>query len=1151
MSGQSNRRGSYNRSDSTTSGRSGGRKRSSVDPSTLPVEQGIICTLKESFGFIHCADRPEEIFFHYSEVFGVHPDSLQIDTEVEFRVGPSEKDASKSAAYQVRTLSPGTIVWETEEEEGKLFQGIVDRAIRNDSRQGGGGGNRDTDGSIQVLVPNPNGESAEATTNGPMVRFRAEDVIPPNQKTTRLYRGDLVQFRILLDRRTKQNYARFINLVMTEKERARQAREQSLLESASQEEGVVISLNKGYGFLKSNRRHAHVYFHYSNLLLPSDDFQLHKGQEMKFLVVSEVVDGQTKYSARQLECVPKGTVQFHTVVARGIKGIVTLCPLPPSAGNNPGYADDKDGSIRLIDPIIDHDDEGNEITITDLSFEFNDAPGGVYTFQQRGNTTNGLWILEGDVLLFDVVKELADGSYEAAPTNHTLAVGGKVIEPAEDASKEEAVIRLVACSLVSRAEGIMHTLKPQGGYGFIHYAERSVDVHFQTYNLLPEELQVDLRKHLGFEGEGLKLEPGVGVQFDICAHGVLQVLGRGAGGGGRRRGGGAQERENVKAHRVLLLPPSSVLTEKVLASGVKGSVVKADTKQLYAGFVDLEAEITEMTLAERHPQVTQLIESFLVESAKPHGRKQIVFSDIQSTKEDEVVIQVATTLGSDVLACSHIPIAGLDHHPGRLCIRRLMPDERPPKNAEVPSSKGPSKHPLNEHLRYDKASLADQHKEEMPPGTGDIVTCDVVQSRRTGKISIHNMKVVERKEGSATMADAMTSATIETSGIGIVQNVIPKSGFGFISVVDSNANRQELLFFSLNTGKDKKKSAAKKGDEVKFDIGVDPKSGKRVAQNVEVVAKGTVPQKAAKNACRGIVLMEPTQTTSSENTLRKKHSSDSAGSGGRWGNLTDDSRKTHSGNHERGVILLLEDTAGVFSGKSRRRRATSFDSTDSDDKSIGDASFDSYDTSDDDRSTGASDDEFEPRGTLLSHLPYKKGVIAVVGAGSSNGMASSGNPHRGDIVTFSKARKGKSVVDVRVESRKSATVVTGRLENIQLADHGLPFGSAKFIAATEKQESYEVDLAEVVSCDVTLLKEQQQVEGILHDGKVYGICRTSDLYLESKFGQNRKERPRLNLTAKKSRGGTIMAQSMMAKGPDGTTGFAPGWTSRLSTTHAI
>ena len=72
------------------------------------------------------------------------------------------------------------------------------------------------------------------------------------------------------------------------------------------------------------------------------------------------------------------------------------------------------------------------------------------------------------------------------------------------------------------------------------------------------------------------------------------------------------------------------------------------------------------------------------------------------------------------------------------------------------------------------------------------------------------------------------------------------------------------------------------------------------------------------------------------------------------------------------------------------------------------------------------------------------------------------------------------------------------------------------------------------------------MEAILHEGKVYGISRSADLYLESKLGASHRERPKLNLKVKKESGGTIVAQSRMAKGPDGTTGFAEGWTTRLS-----
>merc|ERR1711935_951495 len=157
----------------------------------------------------------------------------------------------------------------------------------------------------------------------------------------------------------------------------------------------------------------------------------------------------------------------------------------------------------------------------------------------------------------------------------------------------------------------------------------------------------------------------------------------------------------------------------------------------------------------------------------------------------------------------------------------------------------------------------------------------------------------------------------------------------------------------------------------------------------------------------------------------------------------------------------------------------------------------------------------------------------------------------GDLVCFIKGRKTKTARDVRIVKREAALLQRGRLENIQViyTEDKKNKGKAQFIANTENQEVYDIDLAEVVSCATSILKEKVSVEGILHEGKVYGLCRTSDLYLTSKLlggsGKNRK-RPKLNLTVKKDRGGKIIAQSMMAKGPDGTIGFMAGWTNRVS-----
>lgn len=1120
------------RFDSTGSNRSmgsrgGGRSRR-VDTSRFPIEQGIICTLKDSFGFIHCAERPAEIFFHYSEVANCHPDDLQIDTEVEFRVGSSSSDDSKLAAYEVNAVPTGTVVWEIEEQPEKFFQGLVERSAyegRGNSKNGS------NEGTIRVLD-----ENKEDTSSGPLVRFRLDDYnIDKNQKSSRLFRGDLVEFRVLVDRRTKQKYARYITMLQTEKERKRIEREIKMLENATEEEGVVISLNKGFGFIKSNRRREHVYFHYSHLILPDDDegkdFELKKGQELKFLVVTERKDGEDKCAARKVTCLPKGSVIFQKIVAKGVKGKLTLCPRPPSSGNA-GYADNKNGRIHLLEPILDLD-EGGENAVDEVSLEYSDAPGGGYTFQQRGASVHGLWIEEGDTLLFDVVKELADGSYRAVPTLHTLEIGGEVKPPIDDQDKSSAVVRLVALSLVGRAEGTMHSLKVQSGYGFIHYAERPIDIHFNTYNLIPEELQSDLRKSLGVDGKAVKLEVGAGVQFDICAHGTV------SSGISRGRGRGAHERENVKGHRVLLLPASCVTTDREIATGVKGVVKSIVTKQLYAGVLDLECELNPMTLEERHPLVAQMISSYLEESENSLGQNPLVYRDVLSMKEDDVVVQIVEKMSNGALTCDHIPVPGLVAHPGRLCIRRIKEEGSNENDDEEKGKPSPSKKKQtnpNENIRFDKSNFCPESKEDVPPNAGDVVTCDIAQSRRTGKFIVRNLKVIERKE---LDADAEELESTEASGIGIVKDVVQKSNFGFISVFDEKATKRELLFFHLSEGGKKARKntslAFKKGDEVKFDIGVE-KSGKRVAANVRVIPKGTIPSKPSKDACRGFVLLVPSHTSLADTPVRKQNHaavpSEGSEKPGRWGNVKGDTQgRQHADIHEVGSILLLEDKTGMFKKARRnRKRGTSIGSNDDDTRSLG--SFDdsrSIDSIDDisveDIETAAANGY----GTLLTHLPYKNGAIAINGMGSSSTMDSSSNPRRGDLVSFIRTRRGGGVRDIRIVTRQAATIIRGRLESIEILLPGENAGKAKFIAASEKEEQYGVDLKELVGCDAGILKENEPVEGILHEGKIYGVCRTKDISLSSKLGTSHKERPKLNLFVKKNRGGKIIAQSMMAK----------------------
>merc|ERR1712157_429516 len=86
--------------------------------------------------------------------------------------------------------------------------------------------------------------------------------------------------------------------------------------------------------------------------------------------------------------------------------------------------------------------------------------------------------------------------------------------------------------------------------------------------------------------------------------------------------------------------------------------------------------------------------------------------------------------------------------------------------------------------------------------------------------------------------------------------------------------------------------------------------------------------------------------------------------------------------------------------------------------------------------------------------------------------------------------------------------------------------------------SHTISTNEILGCDFTSIAPTTQVEGILYQSKIHGVCRLSDLYLASKNKSSSKQRPRLNLTVRKELGGKVVAQSSMAKGPiGGSCGF--------------
>ena len=698
-----------------------------------------------------------------------------------------------------------------------------------------------------------------------------------------------------------------------------------------------------------------------------------------------------------------------------------------------------------------------------------------------------------------------------------------------------------------------------------------------------------------------QLKLGVQVQFDLSLQGIVAVGTHRS----RNRLGGSSERENLKGQRLLLLPPDTFMENKVIATDAKGVISKEDQNQNYAGFIDFEEIYQPMTYEERHPLVAKLIRSILEDDSP--NQSPVVYHDVQSIQEDEVVVNMVEDLGRGALAVTHIPVSGLSGHPGRLCISKvdtsgtdadgsITPDgdddASKPMGDEAAEATVESKESLTEEdnepdssthslgqsghsksgkkkrkrpkikeiksVHYDRHSLSKESVQDIPPGKGDVILCDIVQSRRTGSVTVTNVRVIERSETERQTLNVNGDAS-KSSGVGIVTEVVAASKFGFISLLDENATRREMLFFqfssivdappsdsSLHSSQHSRRGAGpvKKGEEVEFDIVVG-KKGKRTAINIHVVPRGTlnIPTRAEKNACRGFVLMEPSHTTLS-NTPSRQASRAPAGKGnGRWDNVESNlsvkasSSSSGSSVKEEGCILLISDPANMFAIRSSTKDETKdIEPIGSSDKEPESAPLQEG-TAKEVEDTSKDVTSIESAvGTLVS---YKNGAIAIHGAGASSSADGSSNPRRGDLVSFVKAsRGGKGVRDIRVVERGAATLQRGRLEDIKLtpdSESNSP-GTAKFIAATEKEEEYDIKLSEVVSCDVSILKDKESVEGILHDGKVYGICRTCDLYLGSKLGSGHKERPKLNLTVrkelKKNMGGKIMAQSMMAKVSD-------------------
>jgi cold shock CspA family protein len=201
-----------------------------------PVKyRGVVCSMKESFGFIERADVVKEIFFHFSEADG----NIEIrpGDDVEFTI---QTRNGKEVACNITRLPPGTVIFEDVDETVMKGQVLKPLELQNPLTQ-------------QNADPLPG-----------RIKYRAPDhsevEVPYGDKDQKgdftLRHGDWVQFLLATDRRDQLQRATCISLLD----------ETFQLSGEKREQGVVAQLKEGFGFIRCVERSVRLFFHFTEVL---------------------------------------------------------------------------------------------------------------------------------------------------------------------------------------------------------------------------------------------------------------------------------------------------------------------------------------------------------------------------------------------------------------------------------------------------------------------------------------------------------------------------------------------------------------------------------------------------------------------------------------------------------------------------------------------------------------------------------------------------------------------------------------------------------------------------------------------------------------------------------------------------------------------
>jgi len=287
-----------------------------------PVKyQGVVNSLKDTFGFIERADVVKEIFFHISEVIdGKEEDNshIQLGDDVEFII---QTRNGKEVACNLFKLPVGTVIFEDVGTE--YFTGQVLKPL-------------DRTGKYQQTDPLPGRVKYRAPDRSEVESsFGEKDQVGDFT----LRHGDWIKFVIATDRRDKLKRATKIELLD----------ESFKVSDERREQGIIQATKEGFGFLKCVERSEKMFFHFSECLEVNRKLVL--GDEMEFTVAPDPATLGRQLATR-IKHLPTGTVKFDIVIAQNILGIVTEEPAavswPKSPSKSPESPSKTEGSGKIV-----------------------------------------------------------------------------------------------------------------------------------------------------------------------------------------------------------------------------------------------------------------------------------------------------------------------------------------------------------------------------------------------------------------------------------------------------------------------------------------------------------------------------------------------------------------------------------------------------------------------------------------------------------------------------------------------------------------------------------------------------------------------------------------------------------------------------------